>query len=153
MARGLDIKTLDVWGSGTADKTSDALLAAAVQARDKGLLRYFVKELRISGTSVSEVKDICADTMEHVATRPASGPGWGAAGPPRGEAGGSTGMEKLSGVTCTVCKNVGKVSVCGGCKKTRYCSKACQTSHWKAIHKRECRSNSSQPAKEARRPS
>ena len=28
---------------------------------------------------------------------------------------------------------------CGGCKRCYYCSKACQTAHWKAGHKAECK--------------
>ncbi|EED80904.1 predicted protein [Postia placenta Mad-698-R] len=41
---------------------------------------------------------------------------------------------------CFVCRGKGKprIRACGGCKKVRYCSAACQKKHWK-IHKSQCK--------------
>jgi len=33
----------------------------------------------------------------------------------------------------------GEFSQCSRCKKTKYCGKDCQTKHWKAGHKKECK--------------
>jgi hypothetical protein len=38
---------------------------------------------------------------------------------------------------CEMCANRGR-SFCALCKQVRYCSKACQVSHWHDIHKSEC---------------
>ena len=43
------------------------------------------------------------------------------------------------GETCWVCdKALDSFNLCAGCKLARYCSVSCQTSHWKAGHKRIC---------------
>lgn len=34
---------------------------------------------------------------------------------------------------------IGKLSKCSRCLTVRYCSKDCQTNHWKAYHKKECK--------------
>lgn len=40
---------------------------------------------------------------------------------------------------CSQCMNVlENVLVCSRCKTAYYCSKACQTLHWRATHKKEC---------------
>ena len=38
---------------------------------------------------------------------------------------------------CTFCSGVGKLFLCVRCKSVRYCSKKCQTSHWRE-HKLFC---------------
>ena len=38
---------------------------------------------------------------------------------------------------CSNCQSQ-TFSVCGGCKMVPYCSKACQTEHWKSNHKVRC---------------
>lgn len=46
----------------------------------------------------------------------------------------------LGPYTCAHCsKEVQQCLRCARCGKTHYCSKACQTAHWKASHKRECK--------------
>ncbi|KZS95649.1 hypothetical protein SISNIDRAFT_452300 [Sistotremastrum niveocremeum HHB9708] len=42
---------------------------------------------------------------------------------------------------CAACGNPSMgLKVCARCGKVKYCKKACQESHWKEIHKKECRS-------------
>ncbi|XP_059645667.1 ubiquitin carboxyl-terminal hydrolase 18-like [Cornus florida] len=43
-----------------------------------------------------------------------------------------------TGDTCVVCGNLG-TKKCSGCKLVRYCSKACQVSHWRSGHKTKCK--------------
>jgi MYND finger len=41
--------------------------------------------------------------------------------------------------TCAFCGSEGRdLSLCAGCKKVRYCSKACQKASWKGGHKNDC---------------
>lgn len=44
---------------------------------------------------------------------------------------------------CLACKKLGEPGVvmswCSGCKQVYYCSKSCQTKHWKKEHKRQCK--------------
>eukprot|EP00922_Rhytidocystis_sp_ex-Travisia-forbesii_P059512 GHVS01088249.1.p1 GENE.GHVS01088249.1~~GHVS01088249.1.p1 ORF type:complete len:411 (-),score=54.57 GHVS01088249.1:175-1407(-) len=40
---------------------------------------------------------------------------------------------------CLVCGGVGRL-VCAQCKVARYCGRECQTQHWRAGHKTDCRS-------------
>ena len=40
---------------------------------------------------------------------------------------------------CDACKGAFvKVQMCGRCKRVKYCSRACQSKHWKAGHKAQC---------------
>lgn len=39
---------------------------------------------------------------------------------------------------CVVCSNLAK-NQCSGCKMVRYCSEACQRSHWNSEHKKKCK--------------
>ncbi|KAA8525814.1 hypothetical protein F0562_007669 [Nyssa sinensis] len=43
-----------------------------------------------------------------------------------------------TGDACEVCGNLGKKK-CSGCKLVRYCSEACQSSHWRFDHKTKCK--------------
>lgn len=43
-------------------------------------------------------------------------------------------------VPCAVCGLETKPHFCGRCLKTSYCSAACQRTHWKGTHKKECKS-------------
>jgi hypothetical protein len=36
---------------------------------------------------------------------------------------------------------------CGSCGRAAYCSRACQTAHWKAGHKRDCPRDQQQQAR------
>jgi hypothetical protein len=40
---------------------------------------------------------------------------------------------------CVVCGHKKGLSVCASCKEARYCSKRCQTVHWKDGHKYTCK--------------
>ena len=40
---------------------------------------------------------------------------------------------------CFVCGQGGARSFCSGCKSVRYCSKYCQTEHWRMGHRAECK--------------
>mmetsp|Transcript_17672 Transcript_17672/g.29247 ORF Transcript_17672/g.29247 Transcript_17672/m.29247 type:complete len:96 (-) Transcript_17672:85-372(-) len=40
---------------------------------------------------------------------------------------------------CTAEYVRGKLSVCAGCHSVKYCARACQVSHWKSGHKRDCK--------------
>ncbi|KAA8521428.1 hypothetical protein F0562_012080 [Nyssa sinensis] len=51
--------------------------------------------------------------------------------------------QKMQGViakgdSCVVCGNLTKKQ-CAGCKLVRYCSEACQSSHWRSGHKTKCK--------------
>lgn len=49
------------------------------------------------------------------------------------------GNEKMSKVKCANCDSTGDGwSLCGGCRKVRYCSKDCQRAHW-STHSAECK--------------
>jgi len=44
--------------------------------------------------------------------------------------------------TCFSCREQfpdRKLTMCGQCKCNRYCSKTCQSKHWKAVHKERCK--------------
>uniref|UniRef100_A0A5B6YGP5 Putative ubiquitin carboxyl-terminal hydrolase 18 n=1 Tax=Davidia involucrata TaxID=16924 RepID=A0A5B6YGP5_DAVIN len=43
-----------------------------------------------------------------------------------------------TGDACEVCGNLTKKQ-CSGCKLVRYCSEACQSSHWRSGHKKKCK--------------
>ncbi len=45
--------------------------------------------------------------------------------------------EKTPKEKCLACGEPGK-HVCAKCKVARYCSRKCQTEHWKAVHKKMC---------------
>ena len=46
--------------------------------------------------------------------------------------------KKKKMTSCAACsKPCGRLR-CGRCKSVPYCDKACQTKHWKSVHKREC---------------
>ena len=42
-------------------------------------------------------------------------------------------------IQCWSCKSVAKLKVCSGCGVAKYCSRACQASHW-SLHTSECKS-------------
>eukprot|EP01084_Bolivina_argentea_P124273 220216_1 len=42
-------------------------------------------------------------------------------------------------VVCANCNKSNPSKRCGGCKVTKYCSKTCQTTHWKSSHKKNCK--------------
>ncbi|GMQ02672.1 hypothetical protein CsSME_00048786 [Camellia sinensis var. sinensis] len=62
--------------------------------------------------------------------------------PPLGRGGGEgRKMPRVSATaadSCVVCGN-STTKQCSGCKLVRYCSGACQTSHWKSGHKTKCK--------------
>ncbi|KAL7187156.1 hypothetical protein ACSBR1_037260 [Camellia fascicularis] len=62
--------------------------------------------------------------------------------PPLGRGGGEgrkmPGVSATAADSCVVCGN-STTKQCSGCKLVRYCSGACQTSHWKSGHKTKCK--------------
>eukprot|EP01084_Bolivina_argentea_P124274 220217_1 len=42
-------------------------------------------------------------------------------------------------VVCANCNKSNPSKRCGGCKVTKYCSKTCQTTHWKSSHQKNCK--------------
>lgn len=47
--------------------------------------------------------------------------------------------ERAAAVEGTACSSKEELKKCGACKMARYCSKECQTKHWKEGHKRTCK--------------
>eukprot|EP01084_Bolivina_argentea_P273266 465436_1 len=45
----------------------------------------------------------------------------------------------MSEQRCAQCLKAGPSFRCGGCKITKYCSKICQSRHWKSTHKKHCK--------------
>ena len=44
----------------------------------------------------------------------------------------------LGGVCCALCGRIDKLFHCAKCKTTKYCSRKCQTIHWKMQHSEDC---------------
>lgn len=131
-AHGFDVKALGVVYDGVARAGADPLLAAAARSPDKKLLRYFVKELRLSATS-HKVRVMCSVMDAYIDSQPV------VVNP---ELGNRNGFDRLPALTCSACSQVGKVNKCSRCRKVWYCSAKCQKSHWKLVHKFECEANS-----------
>ena len=52
-------------------------------------------------------------------------------------------LSKFAETTCHNCLELArpdrKLMKCGGCGWMRYCNQTCQVSHWKKVHKIECK--------------
>ena len=60
---------------------------------------------------------------------------------PHTEAKGDEARAILCGSCGTTQQEGEKYNQCGGCKKVRYCSKACQREHWRGGHRKACKTN------------
>lgn len=113
---------------------TDSLLGIALEADDQRLLKFFTKELGLSGTS-EKVSDLCANLED---LHSLENQKWGDGNHPmfwKSEATG--GAEKLDKLTCTHCGIFQAAKRCSRCKKARYCSASCQSKNWSA-HKVDC---------------
>ena len=52
---------------------------------------------------------------------------------------------------CECCGEEGATKAYSRCKESRYCSKECQTKHWKAGHKHKCVKKAVEPSAACRR--
>jgi len=60
--------------------------------------------------------------------------------PPRRQKGHNLDRRRLcDNPDCVEVEGDKKFKCCSRCKKARYCSKTCQTFHWRAEHKKECK--------------
>lgn len=155
VARGFDIKALNAVEYASDNEFTDNLLGFAA-ARDTELLRYFVKDLGISGSS-SEVRAICLgsgnfDSGTYMEQRAYQLDRLKAGAVPENPLGISPDAsedpgtaKRLSKFSCDFCKKVDRVHPCSRCHRARYCCKNCQMSHWKTAHKAECRVVSTSP--------
>ena len=48
------------------------------------------------------------------------------------------GDNKCSNPSCTSVETDKNFQLCGKCRHVKYCSRECQSAHWKAVHKKEC---------------
>lgn len=119
-SRGFNYKKLenmkqDELAAPGSDSFADMMLACAQQSGDTKLLRYLMKGLGL------------VSTTERMATMNNALPAF-----PR--------HVPLRKYECAVCEAVSATTFCSACKVSRYCSKECQSRHWKiGGHKKECK--------------
>lgn len=154
VARGFNVKRLDEYNDGRGMSTADLLLGAAQTGGDRKLLQYFVNKLRLQTRSKEVRKRITYIDMSRLplgiseeelreALKDTRGVELDYSGMARG-----TGI--LAKVSCDFCEKICKGILCSRCKKTRYCSRSCQSEHWIAVHKAECKDSSKHSKKSAK---